>query len=325
MLQDKAKKTIIKQRLINKGDTVVIGVSGGPDSVALLFFLHSISKEWRIKLHVGHLDHGLRRESVKDRVFVESLCKSLGIAFTTVRINIGKLVKEKGGSTEEIARNARLAFLFRLAKAIKTKKVALAHNLDDQAETVLMRILRGTGLIGMSGMQPKKNITGFEVIRPLIEVTRNEIESYLKRRKISFRIDSTNLENIYFRNRVRNKLIPYLEKEYNSNIKKVLANMAQIVSCDYDYLVNASRKQSKGLGNSMAIDKLLMLHPAILRLVLRLAIERLKGDTRRITFQHILEIEDLILDRPQGSIVDLPKCISVAKRKKTLLFYRRKK
>jgi len=325
MLSDKAEKTIIKHRLIKKKDTIVLGVSGGPDSVALLFFMRNISKKWKIKLHVAHLDHGLRKESIEDKTFVESLTRKLGIPFTSAKININALAKEGKGSIEEIARNARLAFLFRLAKDLKTKKIALAHNLDDQAETVLMRILRGTGLIGMSGMQPKKSIAGFEIIRPFIEVSRKEIEAYLKRRRICVRIDSTNSKNIYFRNKVRNKLIPYLEKEYNANIKKVLANTAQIVSCDYDYLVNASRKQSKDFVNNIAIDKLLRLHPAILRLVLRLAIERLKGDTRRITFQHILEIEDLILNRPIGSIVDLPKCISVAKRKKTLLFYRRKK
>jgi len=331
MILEKVKNTIKKYKLIQKGERIVVGVSGGPDSVALLYLLNSLKKELKIRLYIAHLDHMLRSDSYKDREFVESLSRKLKIPITTTQINIKELAKR--GSVEEIARNLRLGFFFKVAKDVKAKKIALGHNLDDQAETVLMRMLRGTGLYGLSGILPKRNIAGFEIIRPLIEVRRKEIEGFLKRKKIKPRIDVSNLEDIYFRNKIRNKLLPLLEKRYNRNIKEVLANMADSLGYDYDYLLRKARLTMKrmnpalhkigkirnpkkgGMKNKLNINKLLKLHPAILRLILRLAIARVKGDMRRLTFKHIREIEDLILNRPTNSIVDLPCGISVIKKK----------
>jgi len=186
---------------------------------------------------------------------------------------------------------------------------------------VLMRIIRGAGLYGLSGILPKRNIFGYQIIRPLIEVRRQEIEGFLKRKKIKPRIDTSNLEDIYFRNRIRNRLLPLLEKEYNKNIKEVLSNMAESVGYDYDYLISVAERTMKGLKTKLNLNKLKRLHPAISRLVLRMSIVRVKGDTRRIVFQHIKELEDLIFNRPVNSIVDLPKGISVVKKKNYLSFY----
>jgi tRNA(Ile)-lysidine synthase len=170
---------------------------------------------------------------------------------------------------------------------------------------------------------PKRNLSGFQIIRPLIEIRRKEIEAFLKQRKIRPRLDRSNLEDLYLRNRLRNGLLPLLEKEYNRNIKEVLSNMAENVGYDYDYLIRSAQTVMKRLGQKINLKKFLKLHPALRRLVLRLNIIRLKGDTRRITFQHIREIEDLILNRPLNSIVDLPQGVSVVKKKKQLSFYRR--
>ena len=318
MLSDKVKSTIRKYNLIKKHDRIIIGVSGGPDSVALLYLLNSLRKELRVSLHICHLDHMLRKDSYKDAEFVKELAEKLKVPITAGQINVKQIAKK--GSPEEIARNCRLGFLFKVAKDIKADKIALGHNLDDQAETVLMRILRGTGLYGLSGISPKREIAGYQIIRPLIEVSRKEIIAFLKRKKINPRMDTSNLEDIYFRNKLRNKLFPILEKEYNKNIKAVLANMADSIGYDYDYLQSVARRAVKRLGHKINLKKLSQLHPAIQRLLLRLNIARLKGDTRRINFQHIREIEDLILNRPVNSIVDLPRGISVVKKKKTLLF-----
>jgi len=322
MISEKFKKTIKKFNLINKNDKIVIGVSGGPDSVALLCLLNSLKKELKISLHIAHLDHMLRADSNKDREFVEKLASKLNIPITAANINVKALAKK--GSPEEIARNARLEFLFKVVKGIGATKIALGHNLDDQAETVLMRLLRGTGLYGLSGMLPTRKIDGFQIIRPLIEIKRKEIEAYLRKKKIKPRLDITNLEKIYFRNRIRNELLPLLEKKYNKNIKEILANTAQSLGSDYDYLLSASRRAMKGAKTKININKLLKLHPAIQKLTLRRCYANLKGDTRRLTFQHIREIEDLILNRPPNSIVDLPKGISVIKKKKYLSFYLKK-
>ncbi len=320
MISDKFKQTIKKYNLINKGDKILIGVSGGPDSITLLYLLNNLKKELNLTLHIAHLDHMLRENSHKDRLFVEKFAGKLKLPISCARINVKELSKH--GSQEEIARNTRLSFFFRAAKQIKAKKIALGHNLDDQAETVLMRLLRGSGLYGLSGILPKRIIAGYEIIRPLIETKRGEIESFLKTRGIHTRIDQSNLKDIYLRNRIRNKLLPLLEKKYNKNIKGVLSNLAESAGYDYDYLRKAAGKTTGRLGVKINIDKFLKLHPAIQRLVLRLNIERTKGDTRRIDFQHIREIEDLILNRPDNSIVNLPKGVSVIKKKKSFSFYK---
>lgn len=320
-LLDKVRETIERYGLIEAGDKIVAGVSGGADSVALLYLLNGLKKELDIYIHVAHLDHMLRFDSYKDKEFVENLALRLGLAITTSRVNVKGLAKR--GSLEEIARNARLGFLFKVAKDIKANKIALGHNLDDQAETVLMRILRGAGLYGLSGILPKRNIAGFYIIRPLIEARRKDIENFLKKKNIKPRVDKTNLEEIYFRNKVRHKLLPLLAKEYNKNIKEILSNMAENVGYDYEYLNLVAERKMKQLGSKINIEKFLKLHPSVQRLVLRLNIAAVKGDMRRITFQHIKEIEDLISNRPINSIVDLPKGVSVIKKKRTLSIYRR--
>ena len=320
-MRDKLKKTIKKYSLLKKGDRVVIGVSGGPDSVALLYLLRSISKEYNLSLHIAHLDHMLRPGSEKDRKFVEKLADKLSIPITCAVVNVREL--SKFGSLEELARNARLGFFFKVAKKIRASKIALGHNLDDQAETVLMRIIRGAGLYGLSAILPIRRIYGYEVIRPLIEIERKQINSYLKRIKLKPRIDLSNKKDVFLRNRLRNRLITQLEREYNKNIKKVLSNIAASAALDYDYLSKVAIKALGKLGKKINLEKFLRLHPAIRRLVLRESIRQLKGDTRQISFQHIEEIEDLIVHRPSKSIVDLPKGISVVKKENYLSFYRK--
>jgi len=321
MIIKKVRETIRKYNLIKKDDSIIIGVSGGPDSVALLYLLNSLKKEFKLSLCIVHLDHMLRKDSQEDAEFVEGLARRLKVPIITAQINIRELAIK--GSVEEIARNARLGLLFKVAKAKKTAKIALGHNLDDRVETVLMRILRGTGLYGLAGILPKRNFSKFQIIRPLIEVRRKEITAYLARKKIKPRIDKTNLDDVYLRNKIRNKLLPLLEKEYNRNVKAILSNMSESSGCDYDYLISKAEITARHLGRKINLVKFMRLHPAMQRLILRINFARLKGDTRRITFQHIREIEDLITSRPVNSIVDLPKGISVVKGKTYLSFYHR--
>jgi tRNA(Ile)-lysidine synthase len=331
----KVREAVNRYSLLSKNDSVVIGVSGGPDSLALLFALNSLKKEFKLNLQVAHFDHQIRKDSYRDREFVESLAQRLALPFISGTINIRRLAKT--GSIEEIARQERLKFLFDVARRVNSDKIALGHNQDDQAETVLMRLIRGAGLYGLASILPKRKIANFMIIRPLIETPRKEIESYLKRRRVKPRIDSTNLDIVYFRNRVRNRLIPELAKSYNSNIKEVLANLAQTAACDYDYLEKCARRALKGLKKPLAkkgvkiksgmrldLNKLSKLHPAIERLVLRLSVLQIKGTTRRLSFKHIKEIEDLILCRPINSVVDLPQGVSVRKDKKYLFIYQRR-
>ena len=342
-LIDKVREMIKRYSMFEWGDKVIIGVSGGPDSICLLYLLYSLRDEFGLSLHIAHLDHMLRKDSYRDLLFVKNQAERLDLPFTGESINISKLAKR--GSVEEIARKVRFDFLFRAAKEIGAKKIALGHNRDDQVETVLLRILRGSGLYGLQAILPKREIYRFTVIRPLIEVERREIEEYLRRKKIRTRKDITNTQVLYFRNRIRNELLPFLEKKYNPNIRQILFNMAENVSSDYEFLESESKKAFKRLKMkkclpavrqekfppkadlplakkiNLNLEKILRYHPTIQRMVLRLAISALKGDTRRLSFKHFKELEDLIKTRPEGSIVDLPSKISVRKEAKYLSLY----
>jgi len=318
---NKFKETIKKHNLIQKGDKILIGVSGGPDSLALLLLLFNLKSKLGLTLHIAHLDHQLRKNSSADALFVKKWAEKFSIPVTIKQID-PKLLKKKG-SLEELCRNARLEFFIQTAKKIKADKIALGHNLDDQAETVLMRLLRGTGLSGLSGISLKRKIRSITFIRPLLETSRYEIDKYLKRRGIEPRIDSTNKEDLFLRNKIRHNLIPLLKSKYNQNIVSVLANLAETVSYDYEYLDRATRRSVKGNLMHLKIKKILKLHPAILRLKIRQSIGDVQGNTRRIGFVHIKEIEDLLNSRPKGSIVDLPKGISVQKTRNCLRFYKR--
>jgi tRNA(Ile)-lysidine synthase len=323
MILKKFKKFIQDYNLVEKNDKIVVGVSGGPDSVALLYLLNSLKKELPLTLHIAHLDHMLRKDSYRDVEFVKKLSQRLNIPITVAKINVKELAKK--GSIEEISRNVRLEFLFKVAKDIKANKIALGHNFDDQAETVLMRILRGSGLYGLCGILPKRNLYGFTIIRPLLGITRREIDAYLKRRKIKTRQDYTNLKGIYLRNRIRNRLLPLLEKEYNKNIKSILVNMAESIGYDYEYLLKLSQKTFFKKADILRkrivfnLKEFLNLEPALQRMLIRLSIEKLKGNLRRFEFRHIKEIEDLLVWRPANSIVDLPQGISVIKTKNKLI------
>jgi tRNA(Ile)-lysidine synthase len=321
-MHDTFLKTIQRYDLIKTREKILVAVSGGPDSLALLLKLINLKSKLGLTLHIAHMDHRLREDSGLDALFVKNLAKMFNLPVTIKRLAAWQR-KEKG-SLEELFREERLKFLIQTARRIKADKVALGHNLDDQAETVLMRLLRGTGLSGLSGISPKRIIAKTVFIRPLLETTRNQIENYLKNKTLKPRLDSTNQEDIFLRNKIRHHLIPLLKRKYNANILKLLANLAESVSYDYEYLDQAARRnQKKSNPLKLNLKKITKLHPAILRIKLRQSISRIQGDTRRISFQHIKELEDLIYCRRVGSLVDLPKGIQVKKSAKSLFFLKR--
>lgn len=315
------QETIKKYNLIRQGDKILIGVSGGPDSLALLLKLFSLKSKLSLDLHIAHLDHGLRKDSRLDALFVQRWARKLNLPVTIKQLAYPPVKKK--GSLEEFFREERIKFFIQTAKTIKANKVALGHNLNDQAETVLMRLLRGTGLSGLSGISARRIIQGIVFIRPLLETPRRQIDKFLKSRRVTPRLDSTNQEDIFLRNKIRHHLIPLLERKYNDNILNVLANLAESVSYDYEYLDRTAQRSLKGNPLRLNLKKIEKLHPAILRLKLRQSISHIQGNTRRISFQHIKELEDLILSRPVGSIVDLPKGIYAQKIRNTLLFSKR--
>ncbi len=315
--------------MFKKGERVLVGVSGGPDSVALIHILDSLKKELGINLRITHLNHSLRPgESDRDMEFTKKIAKKFNIPIDLKRVNVSKLAKK--GSLEEISRSQRHKFFKALAKKYKIEKIALGHNLDDQAETVLMRLIRGSGLYGLQAIVPKRLIDGLSFVRPLIEVSRKEINSYLKHVGINPCIDSSNLDNIFFRNKIRNNLIPILESEFNKDVKEHLANLAQILSLDYEYLEAAAKSKLDTIATSKTrrkvsfdLKKFLKLHISMQRMLMRLATNHILGSTRKFDYRHWQEVEDLVLNRPIGSLVDLPRGLSVKKVKGKLSFYKK--
>lgn len=234
MLTDTVKKTIKKHHLFSPEERVVVAVSGGPDSVCLLSALRDLSQELGLMLHVAHMNHMFRgKESEDDATFVRELAGRFGIPATVSRFDVPRYCKERGYSSQEGARKVRYGFLQQVAHDTGSSRIATGHTADDQAETFLMRLVRGAGVAGLSGIPPKRD----NIVRPLIEITREEVLMYLEERGLSCRIDSTNDQPIYTRNRIRRDALPVL-KQFNPRIVETLAQEAALLR-DEDAAVEA--------------------------------------------------------------------------------------
>jgi len=329
MLIDKVRETIKKFGLIEKGDKVLVAVSGGPDSTALLLALNGLKQSFGLKLKIAHLDHMFRSkdETKNDHEYVSALAKRLSIPLVYKRIDVPAYAGETGLSLEEAAREKRYGFLLEAAREVRAKKIALGHTLDDQAETVLMRLIRGSGSGGLRGMPPMRPLDGAFIVRPLIEVWRKEVEEYLKGTGIRPRQDATNLMRKFLRNRIRHELMVLLKK-YNPNIKEVLARSAQNLSCDYEVLSDLIDKTFMGCAKikgdcvTVSLKRLKGKKAGIRRGILRKAIEASKGSLRGIDYSHIEDIEDLM--KAGKGAMDLPGRIRVTRTKHELVFGRTK-
>jgi len=207
-LRERTKAYIIKHNLFSYGDSILVAVSGGADSICMLDVLVSLKEEFQIKISVAHLNHMLRgEEAYRDEKFVQSICKAYQVPYHVTRIDITKLSADKRCSVEEAGRIARYEFFQQLKAEYNINCIATAHNKNDNVETVLMRLMRGTSIHGLGGI-PSKNDSG--VIRPLLHATREEIEGYIRSHNLSYVVDRTNLENSYTRNKIRNQLLPYI-------------------------------------------------------------------------------------------------------------------
>jgi tRNA(Ile)-lysidine synthase len=287
---------------------VVVALSGGPDSTALLVMLSRLTQSEGMDLIVAHFNHGLRgAESKEDENFARSIAEKLGLDFITGRMR--QKVK-KGVSPEDFYRQQRYNFLNNVAKKYQAQKIALGHNRNDQAETVLLNILRGSGLDGLKGMLPIRDEL---FIRPLIETAREEIIAFLEKEGISFREDSSNKNKQYLRNKVRMELMPYLQKDFNPQIEKSLALMAEIMRQENQFIQQAVEQASQ----SSAIEKkqgcfiininyLKELHPAIQMRLLKEVLECLDFTHKGISFAHVTSLHNLTYNQASGKKITLP-------------------
>lgn len=225
MLEKEVLTTIKKYNMINDGDKVVIGVSGGPDSITLLNVLNKFKEKLNIKIYVAHINHSIRKEADEETEYVREFCKKIDVEFFFKKIDVESEAKKLKIGTEEAGRNIRYAFFEEVAEKVGANKIATAHNSNDNAETVLMNIIRGTSISGLKGIEKMRDN---KFIRPLIETTRATIEEYCRIEKLSPRYDKSNKENIYTRNKIRNLLIPYIQKEFNPNIIEGINRLSNI-------------------------------------------------------------------------------------------------
>ena len=236
--------TIKKYNLINDGDKLVLGVSGGPDSICMLDVLNRIKNDNSVNIKfdmvVAHVNHMIRAEAGEDEKFVKDFCEKIGVPFYSKSIDVQKIANNNKIGTEEAGRNARYEFFDEILKLTNANKVAIAHNKNDKAETILMNALRGSGIAGLRGIEPIKD---GKYIRPLIECERIEIEEYCKQREIEPRIDRTNFENVYTRNKIRNIVIPFIKQEFNPNIVETLNRLAELIKEDDEYINKIVRQK----------------------------------------------------------------------------------
>jgi len=324
----KIHQAIDRHGLLAEGETVVVGVSGGPDSLCLLHVLNRLRQGYGIELHVAHLDHRIRgAESKEDAAFVAKLAKEWGLPATIETRDVPQLARESKLAIEEAARQARYSFLAQVALAVGAKRIAVGHNADDQAETIVMHWLRGAGLAGLRGMLPQTDLGGMrlevawpdrpplelQVIRPLLETPRAEIEAYCLEHGLKPCFDRSNLDTTYYRNRLRHELLPYLEG-YNPNIREVLRRSAQVIGGDYDFLQAKLKRVWPAVVSSESrkaitfdLERWRALPTSQQRSTLREAVRRLRRSLRNINWIHIENALSALKDKPAGTRVTLPQ------------------
>ncbi len=318
-------ETISRFNMIREKETILVCVSGGPDSVALVRVLLYLKKRLNITtLGIAHLNHGIRgEESDGDEAFTREIAARFCLPFFTRTMDIIKLAKKEHLSLEEAGRNARYDFFATTADANGFTKIAMGHNLDDNAEQVLMNLLRGSGPRGLTGIPPVREN---RFIRPLISMTKSRILGFLTAENQPFILDSSNTDQSYLRNKIRHNLIPRLERQFNPEIKYSLDRLSHILRQEEDFLEDQAARALKNclIGQEasrvrLSIPPLTQNHPAIINRVLRLAIESIKKNLRRITLTHIQDILALMKGAESGKSLDLPGQIRIYKGHDTLL------
>ncbi|MGI6751508.1 MAG: tRNA lysidine(34) synthetase TilS [Anaerovoracaceae bacterium] len=320
MVINKVKKTIAQNNLIEKGEHIVIGLSGGPDSVCLFHVLWRLSKEWGLHLHAVHVNHQLRGKAADaDQAYTEDLCASMNVPCHVFTSDVATLAKDWNVTEEEAGRKIRYRAFEEIRQEIlirrkgeiikdnpaKGVKIAVAQNLNDQVETVLMRVLRGTGIDGLAGMEYVRD--GI-IIRPLLDVNREEIEEYCLSNDLNPRVDMTNLEPVYTRNKIRLELIPYLEKNFNPGIMKALRRLSRNASEDKDYIDGGMIKcelSASGKQCNFLLESLQKAHPALLKRSIVRGFKEI-GLEQDIASVHLESAERIIREGRTSARMDFP-------------------
>lgn len=318
------EKTIKEHNLITKKDKIIVAVSGGPDSIAMLYGLILLKEKYQIEIFGVHLNHMIRGVLAdKDERYVLEICKKWDIPIYTFREDIPKMSKEMKMTEEEIGRKVRYEIFEKVCKEVGCDKIAVAQNKNDQVETFLMRMLRGAGMDGLSSIQ---YIRDKKIIRPLLGCSRESIEDFCESNRLEARIDHTNLETEYLRNKIRINLIPHLIETYNPNLLDTIYRNVEIIQKDADYMeIESQRAFEKIEKGNRRIDEIKELHPAIRLRVLRKLVEKNIGSLKDVSSGQIEELERLIMKSERGKKTIIKKftfiienaCLDVFKEEKS--------
>ena len=320
------KEPTLLINLIQDGDKIVLGVSGGPDSMCMLDMMRELKEEKNInfEIYVAHVNHMIREEAIDDEKYVQNYCLKHNIEFFVKRVDVQKIANDKKIGTEEAGRKVRYDFFEEVLQKTGSNKIAIAHNKNDKIETIIMHLLRGSGLSGLKGIEP---IRDNKYIRPLIECERQEIEQYCKNRKLQPRIDKTNFENEYTRNKIRNIVIPYIKKEFNPNIIQTLSRLSEVATDESNYI----DLQTQRIYNKLLIEKtdkqiILKLkefnqQEKVIqkRLVLK-TIKELNGSTDRIEKIHIEDVIKLCANNIGNKYLTPNKNLKILVKDKKIFF-----
>lgn len=295
-MKQKVMETIKKYNLINSKDKIVLGVSGGPDSIAMLDILRQIKDEINFEMYVAHINHNIRgKEADADEEYVKKYCEKYNIKCFSKKIDVPTIAQDKKIGTEEAGREVRYNYFEEVLIETKSNKIAIAHNKNDKVETIIMHILRGSGISGLKGIEPKRDE---KYIRPLIECDRTEIEKYCEDNKLNPRIDKTNFENEYTRNKIRNIVIPYIKQEFNPNIIETITRLSDVIASEDRYIEDTSIVEYKKICILESTDKIELklkefnkLDKVIQNRIILLSVRKIFGSTQGI---EKVNLEDII-------------------------------
>ncbi len=316
-------RTINEFGMIAPNDAVLVAVSGGPDSVTLVRILQTLKTQYQISLSIAHFNHMLRgEESQQDEAFVKCLAEKLGLPYFCQRQDVASFAKKNKLSIETAGRDLRYHFFNQLLVDHGYTKIATGHTQDDNSEQVLMNLLRGSGTTGLSGIPPVRDS---KIIRPLIHLSKNQILTILKNNQHPYRVDSSNVDPAYLRNRIRNNLIPLLETDYNPEIKNALNRLSQVLRQENDYMDQQTDQAFQDCLVEQDEHRILLsrsrlktLHPALLNRILRHAIKQLKTNLNSISLLHLNTIIDFCFHSSLGKSLDLPGQIRIYKTKEAI-------
>jgi len=314
-LQTKVKAFVARQALLTPGDRVLVAVSGGPDSVALLHLLNSLRDELQLDLEVAHLQHGIRgRESEDDARFVAGLANDLRLPFHLKVVNIPAMKAAAAkGNVEQLARQERYRFFTEMAEGRKLNKIATGHTLDDQAETVLMWLLRGCGMKGLGGISPLRCLdnesdSAVRLIRPLLAISKTEILEYLREAELPYRNDGTNKDAALLRNWIRLELLPEIAEKIGSGFQRRLGSQADLLRDEDDLLDRIARATLETVRAPGGLDRAAFVKQenGLQRRMLRLWIAESRGHLRGLDYDHVEDLIDLIARGKPQSRLSIP-------------------